>query len=54
MQMPSKLQSKIISDEREADMKAFYSLHSQLGQNIFLTGCIKIIKIKRRRPTTET
>ncbi|GFU98474.1 uncharacterized protein TNCV_3653051 [Trichonephila clavipes] len=45
---------KIISDEREAAMKAFYSLHSQLDQNIFLRGCIKVNEIKRRRPTNET
>lgn len=45
---------KIIADEREAAMKAFYSLHSQLEQNIFLRGCIKVNEIKRRRPTNET
>lgn len=28
---------KIISDERVAAMKEFYSLHSELDQNIFLT-----------------
>ncbi|GFW17791.1 uncharacterized protein TNCV_1133911 [Trichonephila clavipes] len=31
-----------------------YSLHSQLDQNIFLRGCIKVNEIKRRRPTNET
>lgn len=35
-------------------MKAFYNLHSQLDQNIFLRGCIKIKEIKRRRPMNKT
>ncbi|KAI4478515.1 hypothetical protein M0804_011838 [Polistes exclamans] len=35
-------------------MKAFYSLHGQLDQDIYLRGCIKVNEIKRRRPTNET
>nr|XP_033325321.1 uncharacterized protein LOC117219890 [Megalopta genalis] len=49
-----KCNQKIFSNERETAMKAFYSLHSQLDQNIFLRGCIKVNEIKRRRPTNET
>ena len=30
-------------------MEAFYNLDSQLEQNIFLRGCIKVKEIKRRR-----
>lgn len=49
-----KCNQKILSEEREAAMKAFYSLHSLLDQNIFLRGSIKVNEIKRRRPTNET
>lgn len=49
-----KCNQNILSDEREAAMKAFYSLHSQLAQNIFLRSCIKVEEIKRRRPTNSS
>lgn len=45
-----KCNEKITSDERKAAMEEFYNLGSQLEQNIFLRGCIKVKKIKRRRP----
>lgn len=35
-------------------MKTFYSLHSQLEQNIFLRGSIKAKEITRRHPTNKT
>ena len=49
-----KCNQKIPSYEREAAMKTFYSLDSQLAQNIFLRGCIRAKEIKRRRPSNNT
>ncbi|UYV82284.1 hypothetical protein LAZ67_21001583 [Cordylochernes scorpioides] len=49
-----KCNQKILSHDREAAMKTFYSLDSQLAQNIFLRGCIRAKEIKRRRPSNNT
>ncbi|UYV75554.1 hypothetical protein LAZ67_13000591 [Cordylochernes scorpioides] len=49
-----KCNQKILSYDREAAMKTFYSLDSQLAQNIFLRGCIRAKEIKRRRPSNNT